>query len=98
VEAFDNVDPHILMTDLFEIDISASLRKFVENLISNRQLNFVIDEELHGLYTSLKGISQESILSSLLFDIYLRTLEQHLLTSVYCNMRMTLSSILHNEI
>lgn len=76
--AFDNVDPHIFVADLFEIGIPAPLRKFVENFISNRQLSFVIERELYGPYTSLKEILQEFILSALFFYVYLRALDQQL--------------------
>lgn len=56
--AFDNVNTHILVSDLFEIGVSAPLRKFVENLISYRQLSFIIDGELCGPFTSLKDTLQ----------------------------------------
>ena len=72
---FDNVDPIILLEDLKEIDIPVHFRKFVENLVSVKYLNFVIDGKLHSPH---KDTSQGPILSPLLFDIYLRNLDQQL--------------------
>ncbi|XP_011053052.1 PREDICTED: uncharacterized protein LOC105145296 [Acromyrmex echinatior] len=54
VGVFDNVDSHILLEDLREIGVPALFRKFVENLISIRHLNFVIDDELYGPYDAYK--------------------------------------------
>jgi len=76
IAAFDNIDPFILLEDLKEIGNSAHFRKFVENLISVRYLNFVIDGELHDPYNTYKNTPQGFILSSLLFDIYFRNLDQ----------------------
>jgi len=44
--AFDNVDPPTLLKDLKEIGVPVHFRKFVENLISIRYLNFVINSKL----------------------------------------------------
>ncbi|XP_011049526.1 PREDICTED: uncharacterized protein LOC105143152 [Acromyrmex echinatior] len=71
-ETFDNVNLHILINDLSGIGVPASFRKFVENLINVRHLSFVIDGELHDPYNFYKGTLQGSILSPLLFNIYLR--------------------------
>lgn len=76
--AFGNVDLFILLEDLKIIGVPAYFRKFIENLISVRYINFVIDGELQGPYHTYKGIPQESTLSPLLFDIYLRNLDQQL--------------------
>lgn len=51
---------------------------FVENLISARQLSFVVDGMLQGPYFAFKSTSQGSTMSPLLFDLYLRLLGQHL--------------------
>jgi len=52
--AFDNVIPNILIQDLKDIDIPARLRKFILNLISERQI-FFVDGALKGPFYSHKG-------------------------------------------
>jgi len=70
--AFDNVIPAILFEDLREIGLPAKVYKFVENLLSERQIYSVINGSLQPPLTSRKGTPQGSILSPILFSIYLR--------------------------
>ncbi|XP_018364089.1 PREDICTED: RNA-directed DNA polymerase from mobile element jockey-like [Trachymyrmex cornetzi] len=76
--AFDNVIPHILIRDLYEIGIPASIRKFIENFISMRRLHFVVDGSLLGPFNSYKGTPQGSTLSPALFNIYLKDINDHI--------------------
>ncbi|XP_018404625.1 PREDICTED: RNA-directed DNA polymerase from mobile element jockey-like [Cyphomyrmex costatus] len=75
--AFDNVIPHMLVNDLLDIEVPAFVRKFVENFISKRSLNFIVDGELLGPFDSFKGTLQGSTLSPLLFNIYLKDMASH---------------------
>lgn len=77
--AFDNVLPHILMNDLLELQFSPKTVKFIENLISSRQVQFVIHGALTAPRTSRKGTPQGSVLSPTLFNMYLRKLEDQIL-------------------
>jgi len=70
--AFDNVIPSILVQDLRAMGFPARINKFVENLLSERLIQFVRNNELSGLHVAHKGTPQGSILSPLLFNIYLR--------------------------
>jgi len=74
--AFDNVVPNILIQDLKNIGIPA--RMFISNLICERQLHFVIDSNMAGPFLSPKGTPQGSILSLILFDIYLKDIVNYL--------------------
>lgn len=88
--AFDNVVPSILISDLEKLGIPARIRKFIEFLTLQRYLVFVSQDSLLGPYTSLKGTLQGSILSPLLFSIYLRNIGAHILTLKSYNMQMML--------
>jgi len=53
--AFDNVIPNILIQDLQKIGIPARIRKFIQNLVSERLLHFVVNGSLTGPFLSHKG-------------------------------------------
>jgi len=76
-DAFNNVIPNILIQDLKDIGVPARVRKFILNLINERQIFFVVDGILKGPYYSHKGIPQGSTLSPILFNIYLKDIEKH---------------------
>lgn len=48
--AFDNVIPAILMRDLVELGVPAQVRKFIHNLIIEREAYFIINGALKSLY------------------------------------------------
>jgi len=70
--AFDNVIPSILLEDLRVMGLPARICKFIENLLTERFIRFVRNGELSEPRTVHKGTPQGSILSPLLFNIYLR--------------------------
>jgi len=77
--AFDSVIFNILIQDLVNIGVLARLRMFILNLISERQLHFVIDDNLSGQFLSHKSLSpQGSTLSPILFAIYLKDITNYL--------------------
>lgn len=75
--AFDNVIPGILIEDLKSIGIPAVIRQFVWHLTGEREIYFVVDGEKTGPLAH-KGTLQGSILSSILFDIYLKDVNDQL--------------------
>jgi len=74
--AFDNVIPSIL--DLRILRFPARTCKFIKNLLCERYICFVENGELSEPRTVHKGIPQGSILTPLLFNIYLREISRHL--------------------
>jgi len=76
--AFDNVIPNILVQDLRMLGFPARTCKFIENLLCERYIRFVVNGDLSEPRIVHKGTPQGSILSPLLFNIYLRELYQHL--------------------
>jgi len=59
--AFDNVIPSILFEDLREIGLLAKVCKFIENLLSERQIYSIINGSLQPSLTSRKGTPQDSL-------------------------------------
>jgi len=78
--AFDNVIPSILFEDLREIGLPVKTCKFVANLLSERQIYSINNGTLQLPLISHKGTPQRSILSSILFSIYLRKISSALHT------------------
>jgi len=74
--AFDNVISS-LVQDLRAMGLPARICKFIENLLRDRLIQFVRNDELSEPRTVHKG-TQESILSLLLFNIYLREISFYL--------------------
>ncbi|XP_018360232.1 PREDICTED: uncharacterized protein LOC108759347 [Trachymyrmex cornetzi] len=76
--AFDNVVPGLLVEDLKNIDIPAVIRQFVWHLTGEREIYFVVDREKTGPRLVHKGTPQGSTLSPILFDIYLKDVNDQL--------------------
>lgn len=72
--AFDNVVPSILIEDFIQAGFPLKFCKFVQNLISQRNVQFVIQGKLTNIFTSRKDTPQGSVLSPNLFNFYLRKL------------------------
>jgi len=72
------VIPSILVQDLRALGFPARTCKFVENLLNERYIQFVRNGELSEPRTARKGTPQGSILSPLLFNVYLREISKHL--------------------
>ncbi|KMQ85159.1 pol-like protein [Lasius niger] len=68
--AFDNVIPNILIDDPIEMGLSPKICLFIYNLIHFRELQFVINGELTEPRFLHKRVPQGSILSPILFNIY----------------------------
>jgi len=76
--AFDNVVPSILIEDLRNLGIPARTCKFMENLLIERRIYSVDNGILQPPLISHKGTPQGSILSPILFNIYLRKISSTL--------------------
>jgi len=70
--AFDNVIPNILIQEFRNFGLPACFCKFIENLLLERFIYVAQNGNLEGPWISHKGTPQGSILSPLLFNIYLR--------------------------
>jgi len=72
--AFDNVIPQILIQELHSAGFPASFCKFVQNLLFERSIFAARNGDLLGPFITHKSTPQESILSPLLFNFYLRNI------------------------
>ncbi|XP_018360563.1 PREDICTED: uncharacterized protein LOC108759566 [Trachymyrmex cornetzi] len=73
--AFDNIHPLAVLNELKAIGAPASIRKFVENLISCRTVHFIEDGVTSDKNFAYKGTPQGSALSPLLFSLALRKID-----------------------
>lgn len=62
----------IFIQELEDIGISAKIRFFTYLLIKNKEIYFANNGDLKGPYLSYTGVPQSSILSLILFNIYVR--------------------------
>jgi len=76
--AFDNVIPNILIQELRNLGLPACFCKFIENLLLERSIYVAQNGNLDGPWISHKGTPQGSILSPLLFNIYLKNVGRHI--------------------
>ena len=75
--AFDNVQWHILLQQLHQLRITGNLTRFISNWMQERQVQFIGNSNLeknHRNYTIHKGLSQEGVLSPLLFNLYVHSI------------------------
>jgi len=72
--AFDNVILQILIRDLRRVGFPVLFCKFVQNLLFERSILAVQNGKLLGPLITHKGTLQDSILSPLLFNFYLRAI------------------------
>ena len=76
--AFDYVNPNILQEILIEMRIPIKTRKFVFNLMTNRNLYFKINHEVFGPYCKHIGLPQGCVISAFMYTIYNIKLNQRI--------------------
>lgn len=72
--AFDNVDPNILIKDLLDLKTSSNIIFFIQKIISHRKISFYVNKKHISDKTTYKGLPQGSVLSPILFNIYVRNI------------------------
>ncbi|CAD6235251.1 GSCOCG00007873001-RA-CDS [Cotesia congregata] len=73
--AYDNVLPDVLLFKLKRLGFPMNTLAFVYNLVSERSLRFQFGE-IDETYTAFRGLPQGSVLSPILYAIYVLELEQ----------------------
>lgn len=68
--AFDHVIPNILVSDLVDLGLPPNVCLFMDQLVYFWKNQFIINGNLSSPYYSYTGVPQGSILSPLLFNIY----------------------------
>ena len=76
--AFNNVIPNVLVNDLIEMGLSTKIINFVNFLVQGRQSSFYYNNIFIAKNTLSKGVPQGSVLSPILFNIYLNKIEHHI--------------------
>ena len=72
------VNPNILQKILIDLKIPINTRKFIFNIMTNRNLYFKIDQKLEGPYFRHIGVPQGCVLSPILYLIYVLYLNKHI--------------------
>ena len=75
--AFDNVNPSILINELKKLKIPSNILKFIQNAITERTVHFYLNGTHIDTRICRKGLPQGSILSPLLFNIYIHKILSH---------------------
>ena len=68
--AFDDVCPILLQKILTKLNIPAKIRRFIFNLMTNRNLFFKIAGEIKGPFYRNRGVPQGCVLSPTLYNLY----------------------------
>ena len=76
--AFDTVDIDRLLKILFhEIGIHSTALKWFSSFLKNRTMRVKINDSFSEVFELEYGVSQGSVLGSLLFNIYIRSVYKH---------------------
>jgi len=70
--AYDNVVPLLLFDVINNLKISIEYKKFIKNLISFKHIDIYKSDTFQGKRTLFGGLSQGSVLSPLLFNLYIK--------------------------
>jgi len=70
--AYDNVDPSILFNIVNSLKIPAGYKKFIKNLLEFREIDIYESGNFQGVRLLYKGLPQGSVLSLLLFNLYIK--------------------------
>uniref|UniRef100_A0A6V7LYK6 Reverse transcriptase domain-containing protein n=1 Tax=Bracon brevicornis TaxID=1563983 RepID=A0A6V7LYK6_9HYME len=74
--AYDNIIPQLLINNLEELRIPKQIIKLIANLVEERHANFYFNGELLETRKIRKGVPQGCVTSPILFNLYLRKIEQ----------------------
>ena len=71
--AFDNLHTHLLLQQLYQLQLTGNLTHFIYNWMQEKQVQFIGSNNLetnHSNYNIHKGLPQGGVLSLLLFNLY----------------------------
>ena len=81
-KAFDKVDHKILLKKVKQFGISGKIYTWLENFLSNRYQQVIVDGILSDKKQVISGVPQGTVLGPLLFLIYINDLEPELQKSI----------------
>jgi len=74
--AYDNVDPSILFNIVNSLKIPTGYKKFIKSLLEFREIDIYESGNFQGVRLLYKGLPQGSVLSLLLFNLYIKDVIQ----------------------
>ena len=77
-KAFDKVDHDLLLRKLKSIGVKGKLGIWIQNFLTKRQQQVLVDGKLSSIFTLISGVPQGSVLGPVLFLIFISDISEDL--------------------